>query len=136
MSNDSVRASPELREVAEFVGYIEKTVRESEIGLSPESVRQIKSRYLDLRMKAEVDIRNVPAFMHDTVFRKMKELNALELRLETALMMGADKYKLHEMKVSCRELQNAINTYKTLVYVLASALATLIAAIIAKISLL
>ncbi len=87
-------------------------------------------------MKAEVDIRNVPAFMHDTVFRKMKELDALELRLETALMMGADKYKLHEMEVSCRELQNAVNTYKTLVYVLASALATLIAAIIAKISLL
>ena len=136
MSNDSVRASPELREVAEFVEYIEKTVSESEIGLSPESVRQIKSRYLDLRMKAEVDIQNVPAFMHDIVFRKMKELDALELRLETALMMGADKYKLYEMEVSCRELQNAVNTYKTLVYVLASALATLIAAIIAKISLL
>ncbi|MCD6372886.1 MAG: hypothetical protein J7L37_04995 [Thermococcus sp.] len=132
MGEDPLKTSIELWEIAEFVEYIERKVSESETGLSPSSIRQIKEKYLELRMKAEIDIKNVPTFMRSTSFKKMKELDALDLRLETVLQLAADKYKLYEMKISCEELQKAVITYKTLVYVLASALAAILGAIVAK----
>jgi hypothetical protein len=132
LSKDPLKTPIELQEIAEFVEYIERKVSESETGLSPSSIRQIKDKYLELRMKAEIDIKNVPSFMCSTSFKKMKELDALDLRLETILQLAADKYKLYEMKISCKELQKAVTTCKILVYVLASALATILGTIVAK----
>jgi len=125
-------SSPELREIAKFVEYVEKVVNESEIGLSPRSIELIKRKYLDLKMKAEIDIRTVPKFMENVAFSKMKELDLLELRLETALQVASDKYNLLEMQAECKALKNSVEAYKALAFAFASILAIIIGVIISQ----
>jgi hypothetical protein len=94
LGEEHPQSSIELEEIERFVGYIEKLAMESEIGLSPSSVQLIKRKYLELKMKAEIEINAVPKFMENVAFKKMKELDFLELRLETALQLASDKYNL------------------------------------------
>jgi len=118
LSDKSSTSSRELKEIDEFVEYIEKVVRESDIGLSPKSVEMIKRKYFELKMKAKIEIEAVPKFMENVAFSKMKELDFLELRLETALQLASDKYTLQEMRARCDSLKNAVEIYKAMVAVI------------------
>ena len=132
MSDKSSTTSVELKEIERFVEYIEKVVRESDIGLSPKSIGMIKQKYLELKMKAKIEIESVPKFMESVAFSKTKELDFLELRLETALQLASDKYTLQEMRTRCDSLKNAVEVYKALAFAFASVLAIIIGAIISR----
>lgn len=133
MGEEPAESSVELEEIERFVDYIEKLAMESEIGLSSSSVQFIKSKYSELKMNAEMEIRAVPKFMENVVFKKMKELDFLELRLETALQLASDKYNLQETAVKCNALKNAVEAYKALASVFASVLAIIVGAILGTI---
>jgi len=132
LSDKLSTSSVELKEIEKFVEYIEKLVRESDIGLSPKSVELIKRKYFELKMKAKIEIESVPKFMENVTFSKMKELDFLELRLETALQLASDKYNLQETHARCDALKNAVEIYKALAFAFASILALLIGAIISR----
>ncbi|WP_457750795.1 hypothetical protein [Thermococcus sp.] len=132
MSDKLSTSSVELKEIEKFVEYIEKLVRESDIGLSPKSVELIKRKYFELKMKAKIEIESVPKFMENVAFSKMKELDFLELRLETALQLASDKYTLQEMHARCDALKNTVEVYKALAFAFASVLAIIVGAIISR----